>query len=225
VTRAPAPSPAAPPSRRPLKTRGTRWAAASARALVRLNVRPNHISLFSVVLAAGSAAALWASGRMTGPAAGGWLLAAALLIQGRLLCNMLDGMVAVEGGRKSPSGEIYNELPDRFADALSLVGAGYALGDGAWAVTAGWLAALLAVITAYARALGVAAGAAQQFCGPMAKPQRMAVLTAACVADALLGWAQLGLRLLPWTLALISAGCVVTIARRTIRIVRQLEAR
>ena len=43
----------------------------------------------------------------------GWLVLAALGIQLRLLCNMLDGMVAVEHGRATPVGALYNDVPDR----------------------------------------------------------------------------------------------------------------
>jgi len=53
------------------------------------------------------------------------LLLAVAGIQGRLLCNMLDGMVAIEGGRQTKSGEIFNDLPDRVADAVIFVCAGY----------------------------------------------------------------------------------------------------
>ena len=59
-------------------------------------------------------------------------LAAAACIQLRLLCNLFDGMVAVEGGFKTKSGEIYNELPDRVADVLILAGAGYAMPSSEW---------------------------------------------------------------------------------------------
>jgi phosphatidylglycerophosphate synthase len=76
---------------------------------------------------------------------------------------MFDGMVAVEGGFKTKSGEIYNELPDRFADVLILAGAGYSLPSSPLLQTLGWMAAALAVITAYVRAMGVAAGTAQYF--------------------------------------------------------------
>jgi len=131
--------------------------------------------------------------------------------------------VAVEGGLRSRSGEIYNELPDRFADAMTLVAAGYCHEEYAWAPVAGWVVALLAVITAYVRALGVAAGASQQFCGPMAKPHRMAALTAACGVTAVLFWLGLEWHLVPWTLLLIGVGCVITLSRRTRRIVRELE--
>jgi hypothetical protein len=45
----------------------------------------------------------------------------------------------------------------------------------------GWLTALLAVLTAYIRVFGGALGFAQDFRGPMAKQQRMAVFTAGCL--------------------------------------------
>lgn len=48
---------------------------------------------------------------------GSWRLAlfslAALLILVRSLCNLWDGMMAIEGGLQSASGAIYNDLPDR----------------------------------------------------------------------------------------------------------------
>jgi phosphatidylglycerophosphate synthase len=103
-----------------------------------------------------------------------WFLFGAALIQLRLLANMLDGMVAVASGQASPVGEIYNEVPDRIADTLILVGLGYAVGG---SPTLGWAAALAAVFTAYVRAQAAVAGAPQEFCGPMAKPQRMFVIT------------------------------------------------
>ena len=108
--------------------------------------------------------------------AAGWLLAA-VFIQLRLICNLLDGMVAIEGGRRTPTGGIWNEAPDRFADTLLLLGAGIACGH-PWA---GAAAAWAAVMTAYVRALGAELGAGQDFRGPFAKPQRMAVLTAAAL--------------------------------------------
>ena len=55
---------------------------------------------------------------------------AAVCVQLRLLCNLLDGMVAIEGGKQSPTGMLYNEFPDRVADSLFLVALGYAAGCG-----------------------------------------------------------------------------------------------
>lgn len=66
--------------------------------LARRRVAPDHISLLSLVFAALGAAAMLAS-PLAPPAAGAALfVAAALCIQLRLLCNLLDGMVAIEGG-------------------------------------------------------------------------------------------------------------------------------
>jgi phosphatidylglycerophosphate synthase len=75
----------------------------------------------------------------------------------------------VEGGKQSPVGALYNEFPDRVADSIFLVALGYA----ALYPWLGWLAALLAAMTAYVRASGGSLGLAQDFRGPMAKPHRM----------------------------------------------------
>lgn len=212
-------------SRRPLKTRDRAWARRGASALARAGIRPNTISLLSIAAAA-IAGLAFASTPDAGP---GWraalLLAAALFIQLRLLCNLLDGLVAVEGGLGTKSGEIFNDAPDRLADTLILVGAGYALPWPVWGGVLGWAAALLAVLTAYVRLLGGSLGLRQDFCGPMAKQHRMALLTAACllsiVADLAAG--RYGWVLGP-ALMLIIVGSIVTIGRRLLRIRIALEA-
>ncbi len=211
-------------ARRPLKSRQTAWARALAAALLRLRVRPNGISLVSVLFAALAGAALWRAPAVGRGAATGLYLVAVLGIQLRLLCNLLDGMVAVEGGLRSPTGEIWNDLPDRFADALILLGAGYSLSGFPWGPELGWLATALAILTAYVRLLGGAAGASQQFCGPMAKPHRMATLTVACllaIGELWLGWPP---RALALALVLVVLGSAVTVVRRTRRIARELRA-
>ncbi len=212
-------------SRRPLKSRQRGWAIALAGMLVRAGISPNVISLASVGFAAAAALALLATsgaGAALQPAL--WLVAATG-IQLRLLCNLLDGMVAVEGGRGSKSGEVFNDAPDRLADIVILVAAGYALPWPAWGSALGWVAATLAVLTAYVRLLGRALGRPHDFCGPMAKQHRMAVLTIACVAsiaEGLLfgnrGWA------LGAGLAVITVGSALTVGRRLVRLVRALEA-
>lgn len=216
----------ATPSRRPLKSRQTGWARALAAALVRRRVRPNTISALSVLFAALAGAALWMA-----PAAGRGVamalhLVAAAAIQLRLLCNLLDGMVAVEGGMGSKTGELWNDLPDRFADALVLLGVGYALRGYGWerGVELGWLATVLAILTAYVRVLGGAAGASQPFCGPMAKPHRMATVTVACLLAVGERWLSWPPRALALALVAIVAGSAATVVRRTLRIARELGA-
>src|SRR4051794_5874321 len=104
-------------ARPPLKSRQNRWAAASAACLARRNVSPNTISLGSVAFACVTGAAYAGVVFTHTP----WLVSVLLVIaclgmQGRLVCNLLDGMVAVEGGKGSPVGELYNDMPDRIAD-------------------------------------------------------------------------------------------------------------
>ena len=212
-------------NRRPLTSRNAKWAATAARTLARLGLRPNQISLISLVFAALAAGCFAWVGRSEGLVRVLLFVFAAAGIQLRLLCNLLDGMVAIEGGFRTKSGEIYNEFPDRFADALILIGAGYTSSWLTYSAQLGWLAALLAVLTAYNRALGVVAGASQQFCGPMAKPHRMATLTIAAllsIGELIAGWP---LRAVPLALLLIVAGCVVTMIRRTGRIVHELNSK
>jgi phosphatidylglycerophosphate synthase len=130
-----------------------------------------------------------------------------------LLANLLDGMVAVGSGHASRIGELFNEVPDRVADALILIGAGFSAGG---TPALGYLAALMAVFVAYLRAFGGSVGVTGLFIGPMAKPQRMATVTAACVCSAC------GFRAIDLALALIVAGSAVTSVRRVRRIAVQL---
>jgi phosphatidylglycerophosphate synthase len=196
-----------------------------AASLARSGVKPNVISVFSAVFAGGAAVALAFTPRMSEAGAAVLFVAAALGIQLRLLCNLFDGMVAIEGGFKTKSGEVFNELPDRFADAFILVGAGFAAGGYAYGLTLGWVAALLALGTAYVRALGAAAGAGQCFLGPMAKQHRMAVMTLGSLGGAVAvffgysGWVIFA------ALVVVVAGGAVTVARRTVWVVRSLEAK
>ena len=211
-------------NRRPLKTRSKGWAVGLARALGQARVRPNHISAISVVFAALGAALMLAAGTGDGLGRGIALILAAVCIQLRLLCNMIDGMVAVEHGMGSPTGPVWNELPDRIADVLFIVAAGYAaavsLPAGEWL---GWLAAVLAVLTAYVRELGRGLGYPADFSGPMAKPHRMFVLTLTCVIAAFEPlWGGTGQVILAG-LAIIALGSAVTVYRRTSHLMRKLR--
>jgi phosphatidylglycerophosphate synthase len=213
--------------RRPLHSRQTHWATAMAGWLTRRQVRPNTISLASVAFAAVAGGCLAASGS-TGPLPTALLLVvAALTMQARLVCNLLDGMVAIEGGMKTKSGELYNDVPDRVSDLAILVGAGYGVSWGSWGVTLGWLGAALAILTAYVRVLGVSVGTPAYFNGPMAKQHRMAVLTAACVIGALEA-----VLVQPYTggavgvaLVIIVIGAALTVGRRLRSIAADLERR
>lgn len=200
-----------PEARRPLKSRDTSWARALSGALARRRVTPNAISVAGMVFATigGMALASIPCGCLPRGLA---LVIGALGVQLRLLCNLLDGMVAVEGGLKGKAGDLFNEAPDRYADIALLAGVGYAVG----APWLGWMAAAAAVLTAYVRAFGASVGQGQDFCGPFAKPQRMFFLTMGCLAA--MAWPPA----LLWALWLVALGAFFTAARRVARLYRKM---
>lgn len=211
--------------RRPIKARNSRWAAAFARRLAQAGITPNAISIGSIACGGLAGAALIGTRYTTVP--WGQLLLFALAIVGiqcRLLCNLFDGMVAVEGGRAGPAGEVFNDLPDRLADPLILVSAGYAAG-GPVGIALGWLAACLAILTAYVRVLGRSLGTGIYFVGPMAKQHRMAVMTAACAACGLAVFWRVQHFVLLAALGVICIGAALTVVRRTRLITRDLKQR
>jgi phosphatidylglycerophosphate synthase len=213
-------------NRRPLKVRDAAFARRMAQSLAKAKISPDVISATSVAFAALGGALLMTAGALDGGLFRAALFVlAALCIQGRLLCNLLDGLVAVEHGQGGTAGPIWNELPDRIADVLLLAGAGYgvqAAGIGGGA-TLGWIAAVLAVLTAYVRELGRGLGRPADFSGPMAKQQRMAVLTAFCLVSVFEPlWRGHGL-VLACGLAVIAAGSLITVVKRTRNLARGLR--
>jgi phosphatidylglycerophosphate synthase len=187
--------------RRPIAARNLGIMQAMAAWLVRRGASADAISLAG--MAAGLLAGLCLAGTAWWPEAARplWLLGA-LLVQLRLLANLLDGMVAIGRGTASPAGELFNEVPDRVSDSAVLLGLGVAAGSPAL----GLAAALAAMATAYVRAVGKAAGAPSDFRGPMAKQQRMAVVTAVAIFCALAPsvWSAGLPRLALWVVLLLS---------------------
>jgi phosphatidylglycerophosphate synthase len=155
------------------------------------------------------------------------LLLAALALQGRLLCNRLDGLVARQAQMVGRAGEVYNEAPDRLSDVVVCLGVGYGLQHVlSWGADLGWAAALLCVGTAYVRMLGLACGVSEPRQGPMARVQRMHWLSLAAVLAAValpLQFAVAAATILVATLALLIGGAALTIVMRLRAIVRELE--
>ena len=191
--------------RRPLASRDTGWARRIAAALARSSITPNQISVASVAFAGAGAAALLLLPAPAGP------LLAALGIQLRLLCNLFDGMVAIEGGKQTATGALYNEFPDRIADSLLIVALGHAAGL-PWL---GWCGALLAALTAYVRQTGAGLGLGHDFRGPMAKQQRMFAMTLGCLVAAASPWWPQAWTALAVAAAVIAAGSLLTCLTRT----------
>jgi phosphatidylglycerophosphate synthase len=202
--------------RRPLRTRQYRWPHQLARFFVRTGMTPDDMSLASIACAFVGALAFWRSSIAFEPWRAILLIVAAVFIQLRLVANLLDGLMAVEEGKKTPLGALFNEMPDRAADVLFLAAAGYAAD---WP-TLGWVASVLAVATAYVRAFGASLTAKQDYCGPMAKPQRMFALT----VGSILAVALPSLPVMTLTLCVIICGGVVTIWRRVAHLANEVSS-
>lgn len=209
--------------RRPIRSRETGWANKISWILIKAGVRPNVISVASVFFAAAVCVCLLLSIGQSFIWSLILYLLCALFIQMRLLCNLFDGMVAIEGGFKSKVGAIYNELPDRIADTLIIVPLGYLCKGLAFGVELGWLAGLLAMLTAYIRLLGDSAGSEQYFSGPMAKPHRMALITIAMPLAAVTQYFYEKPGVIFYSLLLIIvSGCIITSMLRLRRICSDL---
>ena len=208
-------------NRRELRTRQRAWPRAIAHNLARAGLTPNQVSVLSVVFALGAAGAYCMATRGSWV----WLVAAAACIQLRLLCNLLDGLLAIEGGLKSKTGDLYNEVPDRFGDIAIMLGAGMMLAPFPYGTELTWSMVVIAVLTAYVRLLGGSLGLVQDFSGPMAKQHRMFTLT----LGTLLAAGEYVARGTTWSLYIaawvVTVGAAFTFARRLVRIARQLEAR
>ncbi|RAX42990.1 CDP-alcohol phosphatidyltransferase family protein [Rhizobium tropici] len=208
--------------RRPLASRNTRWAQMLARRMTALSVTPNRISQASMLMAALAGASFWLSGAADSLGMRvALLILATLFCQLRLLCNLLDGMVAVEGGKGEADGPFWNEFPDRIADILIFAGIGYGIAMPGL----GWAAGAFAVLTAYVRELGRAAGNPSNFGGPMAKQHRMAVTTAAALLSIVEALWSGGSWVLTIALWIIAIGSAVTVWRRSRNLIRQLKAK
>jgi phosphatidylglycerophosphate synthase len=198
--------------RRPIAARGHGWSRAAADFLIKGGASPNAISIAGMVAAILAGGCFALAPRTSG---GGWIalwLLGALLVQARLVANMLDGMVAIGRGIASPVGELFNDVPDRVSDSAVLIGVGCAAGD----LALGLAVALAAMATAYARALGRSIGAPSEFGGPMAKPHRMAAITGLAVLECVVpaGWTMPLMILVLWIILVLS---LVTTARRLLR--------
>ena len=200
-------------SRREIKSRNTAWARGLAKALAQANVSPNQISVLSVVFAAVALLAFilardnhW------------YLLLAVAGIQLRLVCNLMDGLVAVEFNKKSKIGDLYNEVPDRIADAIIIIGAGLYCQNHDFAMQIAWANVFLATMTAYVRVLGASLSLGHKFLGPMAKQHRMALITSAALIETFVQADVIYIALL-----IMLVGGVITVWRRLSGIATSLE--
>lgn len=224
----PASSDTAESDRRPIGSRDSSWAVALAAWLAKRKITPNQISVAGMLAALVAALAI-AFGNQDSIPERTLLVVAAALIFTRLLANMFDGMVAIEQGHASPTGQLYNEIPDRISDGVVLFATG--LYSGA-SMELGLGAACVSLFVAYVRTADRAAGAPADFRGPLAKQQRMFVLIALFLYLAFTpstwtfewgpsgDWGPMGVAL--W---IVIVGGLLTAVRRLITASRFLKAR
>ncbi|MEL7033790.1 MAG: CDP-alcohol phosphatidyltransferase family protein [Pseudomonadota bacterium] len=206
-------------SRRPIKQRDSGWAKWIAAFLGKVGFTPNQVSIASMVFGGVAGALLFVSSDLGPVYRTIALFSAVLACQARLLCNLFDGMIAVEGGKSTADGPFWNEFPDRVSDVLILAGAGY----GAGIPELGWAAGAIAILTAYVRELGHANGLAPDFAGPLAKQGRMHLISlGAIVAIFDANWAY-SYNALAIALAAIIFGSVLTVINRCRRMVNSLK--
>jgi phosphatidylglycerophosphate synthase len=214
--------------RRPLKARAIPVWKRLAMKLRDLGVTPNMVSVGGLLAGLGVGVALAMTSQAQSPGEARLCWGAAILAMFlRGAGNILDGVLAVECGRSTPVGHLYNEVPDRLSDVAMLVGAGYAAGGDP---ILGWMAAAVALFVAYVRVQVDVAGARQSFIGPMAKPMRVAVVAAAALVHLVAGdrsWLRWGAAEnsgpLSAALLLVIVGGGITAIRRLLAGARELS--
>ncbi len=206
-------------NRRPLKIRNQKFIQDGAKWLSQKDISPNQISIASIAFSALAGFILLLL--PTGFNVWIWSFLIVICLIGRGACNIFDGLVAVEGGKLTPSGELFNDIPDRISDAMILVCAGYACGI----PVLGWFAALMAVLVAYVRTLARGVGAPSDFQGPMSKVNRMiAIAVGVLITPAEALYADPGYAI-AIALVIVSAGCVLTMWKRARAACMYLENR
>ncbi|HEU5291539.1 MAG TPA: CDP-alcohol phosphatidyltransferase family protein [Cyclobacteriaceae bacterium] len=198
-------------SRRPIASRDSGWAKKSAAWLATKKVSPNVISVVSILFAAISLLAFYMACQTTSNVAL-YMILAVVGIQGRLIMNLLDGMVAVEHNQKSSVGGLFNEVPDRISDTLTILGVGLMAKSLPSGMDLAWLAIALSIATAYIRALGASLNCGHHFLGPMAKQHRMALICLGCIVAI---WYQ---PVFYYLLMVMNVGLVITCYRRLAKI-------
>jgi phosphatidylglycerophosphate synthase len=166
--------------RRPIASREKKWSKLLAAWLSKKNVSPNFISVLSIVFSMIAFFAFYFDNNAS-TYHFLWLILAIIGIQGRLIMNLLDGMVAIEYNKKTYVGALYNEVPDRISDSFIIIGVGFLVKNYPYGMDLAYIAAILAVITAYIRILGASLDCGHYFTGPMAKQHRMLLITAGCL--------------------------------------------
>jgi hypothetical protein len=196
------------------------WALNLGRFLAQHNVTPNDISLFGVVFAATAGAAFYFSLQPDALDRTLLLLLAAVAIQLRRLSGRLHTIVSRESVQPRPHA-IFNDLPNRIADALIIVPAGYAVQNLPFGLELAWGASFLGLFSAYVGQIGN--NAPEPRSRITIKNLSMMLLSAASVLSVFDRMIYLPGIMLWIALIIVNVAAVATIWQRTLQIIHAEE--
>jgi phosphatidylglycerophosphate synthase len=175
---------------------------------------PNLISLLSMIFALAAGAFYYFS------AGDATLLGlAALMVLLNSAFDAVDGALARRTGRAEPKGDFLDHVIDRYADMAILVGiilAGYV--SEAWGI----FAVMGVLLTSYLGTQAQALQLGRLYGGIMGRADRLILILAATVANALYPGEPGGLSILGWAVILITVASHVTALQRILLIWRRL---
>ena len=182
-----------------------------AKALLRLGVSPDAVTVTGTVLSVVVAIGCFTTGR---------LVLGVVLLAVIMLSDLVDGTMARLSGRSGPWGNFLDATLDRVADGAVFGSlAIYAANAGLMWACAGAITALVTgQVTSYAKARAEAVGATANV-GIAERAERLAVAFLGVIAAAA-GW-PLGLTIALWVIALFG---VITIVQRIVEVRGQLRS-
>ncbi len=140
---------------------------------LRLNLRPNHVTIVSGLCAAGAGFAV-ATGHF---AIGTWVYVCAGV------ADLIDGHIARSTGQQTKSGAFLDSVVDRWGELFIFGGLAWQL-RGTWAMIACLLALGGSMMVSYTRARGESLGVVTSG-GAMQRPERLVLVSLGCFIAAL----------------------------------------
>jgi CDP-diacylglycerol---glycerol-3-phosphate 3-phosphatidyltransferase len=181
-----------------------------ARALLRLHVTPDMVTIVGTVFVIATALVCLPNG---------WLVSGSIIIGLLAISDLLDGTMARLSGSSGPWGNFLDATLDRLADGAIFAGLVMwgALTDQPWLVAGGVFALVMGQVTSYAKARAEAVGA-QANVGIAERAERLFVILLATLLTGL-GVPYVLVAAL-WILGLLG---VVTVIQRIVVVRRQLR--
>lgn len=180
----------------------------------RAGATPNAISLISMAFALAAGAVYYLS-------AGGTslLYIAALMVLLNAVFDAVDGALARRIGAAEARGDFLDHVIDRYADMAILTGivlAGYV------SEAVGIFAVMGVLLTSYLGTQAQALSLGRLYGGVMGRADRLVLILAATIANAIYPADIAGLSILGWAIVLITVASHVTALQRTVLIWRRL---